>query len=258
MVQKRGRGRPKGSRNRIQRSKSPTDPVRKLRGRPPGSGHLQRAKALAIANGEPEAMKRPVGRPSKLPPARTFAVSLGPRVSISLSVTYQYSYNLQTIHGNAGVIRSNRAADANTANPSNLHSIFTTGASSSSLHLPTAVTEPPTVPPISANIESAVEPSTVLDPDPDDESTLLRDGVGAGDDDEQSDDEERGHDDPDPANSDGPRPRRTARKLPTWLQSQFEAKVKESTARGDDGLPPLYRNQMFVLVPNPRPLLFNP
>ncbi|KAJ7689413.1 hypothetical protein B0H17DRAFT_907426, partial [Mycena rosella] len=71
------------------------------------------------------------------------------------------------------------------------------------------------------------------------------DGVGAADDDEESDDDERGHDVPDPANRSGPRPRRTARKLPTWLQSQFEAKVKESNARGDDGLPPLYRNQSF-------------
>ncbi|KAJ6546376.1 hypothetical protein B0H10DRAFT_2243630 [Mycena sp. CBHHK59/15] len=111
--------------------------------------------------------------------------------------------------------------------------------------------KPPAV--VSPDSDSILDdPSTVIlpgDTEGDVDSDLLNDGVGVGDDDEESDNEERGDDHPDPAHADHPRPRRTARKLPKWLQSQFDTKVNESKVRGEDGLPALYRDHKTMWFP---------
>ena len=57
---KPGQGRPKGS-----TSTTPHEERPHRLGRPPGTGHLQRARALAVADG-PQQTKRPVGQPRKL------------------------------------------------------------------------------------------------------------------------------------------------------------------------------------------------
>ncbi|KAJ7509276.1 hypothetical protein B0H11DRAFT_1901401 [Mycena galericulata] len=79
-------------------------------------------------------------------------------------------------------------------------------------------------------------------------SALLNDGVRVGDDEEESDEEEQG-DEPDPANLNHPKPRWTARRLPHWLQSQFDAKVDDSKHRGTDGIPALYRDHHTFWFP---------
>ncbi|KAJ7242859.1 hypothetical protein B0H12DRAFT_1023451, partial [Mycena haematopus] len=87
---------------------------------------------------------------------------------------------------------------------------------------------------------------------------------GIGDDDDDSDeepDEEGVIDDKDPTiapvDSEGdpipPKPRRTARPLPNWLQAQFLTKVKESSIRGKDNLPPLYREHQTFWFPETDP-----
>ncbi|KAJ7170171.1 hypothetical protein C8R46DRAFT_1266577 [Mycena filopes] len=210
---RRRAGRPKGSRNKVQRQQSPP-PVPKPRGRPAGTGHLQRARALAGVEEEPQA-KRPVGRPSKLPPARQFSVTVGK----------------STVKGMPAVIRSRPAADS--VESSNLHPIFTQSSTQTLTQHPSAILIP---------ADDETEGGN-------DYSGLLNDGVGVGDDDEESDDEERGDDHPDPAHAHRPSPRRTARKLPNWLQSQFDSRVRESGVRAKDGLPPLYRDHRTMWFP---------
>ncbi|KAJ6501072.1 hypothetical protein C8R47DRAFT_1193436 [Mycena vitilis] len=77
---KRKPGRPKGSRNKKSRQNEEPDeqaPPRRL-GRPPGTGHLQCARAVGTA--PPEEPKRPVGRPRIHAPPKPVTVNLG-RVS---------------------------------------------------------------------------------------------------------------------------------------------------------------------------------
>ncbi|KAJ7937871.1 hypothetical protein B0H13DRAFT_1588311, partial [Mycena leptocephala] len=96
--------------------------------------------------------------------------------------------------------------------------------------------------------------------DEDDYSAFLNDGIGDDEDGDEADkdgvfDEE----DPTaaPVDSEGdrlpPKPRRTARALPKWLQAQFDAKVEESRARGKDNLPPLYRDHNTFWFPETDP-----
>jgi len=71
---KPGSGRPKGSTSAVALQDRP----HRL-GRPPGTGHLQKARALA---GTPQEDKRPIGRPRKIQAASTPATSIdfGPLV----------------------------------------------------------------------------------------------------------------------------------------------------------------------------------
>ncbi|KAJ7161840.1 hypothetical protein C8R43DRAFT_947351 [Mycena crocata] len=73
---KRKPGRPKGSRNKKQQStEDELAAVPKRLGRPPGTGHLQRARAAGTV--PPEDPKRPVGRPRIHSPPRPVAINLG-------------------------------------------------------------------------------------------------------------------------------------------------------------------------------------
>ncbi|KAJ6602701.1 hypothetical protein DFH09DRAFT_1069075 [Mycena vulgaris] len=85
---------------------------------------------------------------------------------------------------------------------------------------------------------------------PDDEadySGIMNDGLGEDDDGDEAD-KDGVFNDPDPTaqpvNNDGdpipPKPCRTARPLPKWLQVQFNVKVEESKARENNNLAPLY------------------
>ncbi|KAJ7242860.1 hypothetical protein B0H12DRAFT_1074154 [Mycena haematopus] len=80
VVGKRGPGRPKGAKNKGKRAMDAPNAPAKRRGRPPGTGHLQRALAERLAAGEPEATAelstRPVGRPPKQPPVKPVKVRM--------------------------------------------------------------------------------------------------------------------------------------------------------------------------------------
>ncbi|KAJ6560523.1 hypothetical protein DFH09DRAFT_1316542 [Mycena vulgaris] len=238
-------GRPKGSKNKNKRPSNATPSAPKPLGRPPGTGYLQRARAMSGADNDPPKEKRPVGRPPKLSPAQGLAINVGKH----------------TVIGMPAVIRSKHVSDAaELVNSSSLHPLFTQQPSISTQPIPENIAAPVNShPPISITPvvpESILDdPSSILlpeDQDPDDDSVILNDGIGTGDDDEESDSEEEG-DDPDPANSNHPHPRRTARQLPHWLQGQFNAKVNESKSRGSDGLPSLYRDHHTFWFPLDNP-----
>ncbi|KAJ6546579.1 hypothetical protein B0H10DRAFT_2243560 [Mycena sp. CBHHK59/15] len=154
------------------------------------------------------------------------------------------------------VIRSSCISDANdTSNPNNLQPIFRAQSSRSTQPIPEIINAPSDKPPavVSPDSDSILDdPSTVIlpgDAEGDVDLDLLNNGVGVGDDDEERDNEERGDDHPDPAHADHPRPQHTARKLPKWLQSQFDTKVNESKVRGEDGLPAPYRDHKTIWFP---------
>ncbi|KAF8186024.1 hypothetical protein BJ912DRAFT_852498 [Pholiota molesta] len=113
------------------------------------------------------------------------------------------------------------------------------------------------------------------DDDNDEYAGLVEDGVGAendkiGQNDKDSDDKEDPADLSADENDAGQSGRHIRRPLPAWLLSEFQAKVKESNTRGQDGLPPLYRDHQTFWFPqkstffllqqsNPTPqLLYNP
>jgi hypothetical protein len=88
-------GRPKGSRNKKTAEKPVDDAPPKPRGRPRGSGPLQKVRAAAEAAGEStEETKRPVGRPPKHP-TQPFSVHMGRRVCflcLNFGVRANYSW----------------------------------------------------------------------------------------------------------------------------------------------------------------------
>ncbi|KAJ7477407.1 hypothetical protein FB451DRAFT_1396396 [Mycena latifolia] len=186
-------------------------------GRPPGTGHLQSARAMSTVSEDPPVPKRPVGRPPDL----EFDVSIGKH----------------TRQGIPAVIRSKHVLDA--ADSSTLHPMFT-GVPSASTQL---ISEPvnvsltghasDTISSAGVSVASTLDdPEDILVPegeDPNDDSALLNDGVGIGDDDEESDDES---DEPDPANSSPPRPRRTARPLPHCLAARTDFLLFIATTSG--------------------------
>ncbi|KAJ7262157.1 hypothetical protein C8J57DRAFT_1633794 [Mycena rebaudengoi] len=137
-------GRPKGSRNKKTAEKPVDDAPPKPRGRPRGSGPLQKVRAAAEAAGEStEETKRPVGRPPKHP-TQPFSVHMGRR----------------TVPGMPVVIHSKNSTNT----PASLHSIFAQPSSSA----PSPVLHP--LPSASASVPSTrfntptTEASPFLDP----------------------------------------------------------------------------------------------
>ncbi|KAJ7254273.1 hypothetical protein C8J57DRAFT_1658439 [Mycena rebaudengoi] len=241
----RGRGRPKGSKNKQQRSESTVDDVPKRRGRPPGTGYKQKARAASLSanlvdNEEDSEPKRPVGRPRKNPVSRTFSASLA----------------RTTVPGMPAVMRSNRGEDS--TNPHNLHSMFLPPRPSDPSPHPTPIhpRENPPRPPAASRSVNSLFPDPpqaediVLSPEEDDDdyTGLLNDGVG-----DEDLDEDHDEDDDNPSPESASHPRRTARPLATWLHIQFKARVAESSERGSDGLPPLYREGKTFWFPREDP-----
>ncbi|KAF8180079.1 hypothetical protein BJ912DRAFT_855402 [Pholiota molesta] len=105
-----------------------------------------------------------------------------------------------------------------------------------------------------ADPEHPVELECGDDDDDDEYAGLLEDGVGA-ENDEVGQDAEDSDDDKDPAarpfeaNDTKPTGHNIRRPLPEWLSAEFQAKVKESNTRGQDGLPPLYRDHQTFWFP---------
>ncbi|KAJ7431317.1 hypothetical protein B0H11DRAFT_1941938 [Mycena galericulata] len=218
---KRRGGRPKGSKNKI-RPVSPEATEPKRRGRPRGTGPKQIARAIAGNSETPQ--KRPVGRPPKLAPARTVDVRLGKR----------------TVRGTPAVLRSQQLPDASGAvNTNPLHSIFNKQHTAAS-----NLSQNPIAPP-SGHATTETGPQVVdegqQDGEEDGADGLLNDGLG--EEGEESDGEEQGENAPgDAPNTSSSRPRR---KLPGWLQTQFDEKLRLAGIR-DKGLPLLYaRDKTF-------------
>ncbi|KAJ7454551.1 hypothetical protein B0H11DRAFT_1926387 [Mycena galericulata] len=205
---KRRGGRPKGSKNKIQ-PVSPESTEPKRRGRPRGTGPKQIARAIAGNSETPQ--KRPVGRPPKLAPARKVDVRLGKRLP-----------------GASGAVNTNP-----------LHSIFNKQHTAASNLSQNPIASP------SGNATAETGPQVVDEGQQDEEEDgadgLLNDGLG--EEGEESDGEEQGENAPgDAPNPTSSRPRR---KLPGWLQTQFDEKLRLAGIR-DKGLPLLYaRDKTF-------------
>ncbi|KAJ6460535.1 hypothetical protein C8R45DRAFT_1179980 [Mycena sanguinolenta] len=212
-------GRPKGSKNKSGSAEDASDTPAKRRGHPPGTGDLQRALAERLAAGEQDSTPEPSARPK------------------------------------------NNLGDVSIPTPRPVApSVLPVTTASSSIPAPASIPPPATT----RRIIPEVNPSNdIAIPEGDDTySRFLNDGVG--DDDEEDDDEPDQDgivDDTDPTtrpvNSEGdpipPKPRRTARPLPSWLQTPFLAKLNESSNRGKDNLPPLYRDHQTFWFPETDP-----
>lgn len=144
----------------------------------------------------------------------------------------------KTVRGTPAVLRSQQPPGAVNANP--LHAIFNPQPAATSGRSPRTVGTP------SADTTPDADSTGVVDegqPDGEDDGTdgLLNDGVG--EEDEGSDNEEQGGDASEGAAN--PQISGARRKLPGWLQSQFDEKLKLAGIR-DKGLPLLYsRDKTF-------------
>ncbi|KAJ7453364.1 hypothetical protein B0H11DRAFT_1927097 [Mycena galericulata] len=234
---KRPPGRPKGSKNKKKEDRDASSAPSKPRGRPPGTGHLQRARAerLVIRVREPGERIHVKGVPD---PTR--------QRHIAEAAALIQKNNI----GNISIPAASRTVEA-PAPPS------------VSVSLPTP---PSTSTPSEATaqrIMPEVDPSAsiTLPEDEDEYSGFLNDGIGDDDEDGDEPDKDGVLDEADPTaepvDSDGnklpPKPRRTAREMPKWLQSQFNAHVEESRARGQDNLPALYRDLHTFWFPETDP-----
>lgn len=87
------------------------------------------------------------------------------------------------------------------------------------------------------------------DGEPEDYDKLMEDGLGVEDGDIEEDEDEKYIADgtvppiPDPVCTSWQKP------LPPWLKAEFDARLAESDKRGEDGLPPLYRNNQTFWFP---------
>ncbi|KAJ7488604.1 hypothetical protein B0H11DRAFT_2230137 [Mycena galericulata] len=230
---KRGPGRPKGSRNKTPGSQTGDHTGAKPRGRPRGTGPKQLARAQGVI--ESEQPKRPVGRPPKLPPARQVSIRLGTET--------------RTVRGTPAVIRSKNLANATEG--SQFHEIFNKSKPSAPSTTPSTTPNPRPV-----TITGLNPTDTVPDSDEDEHdeySGLLDDGLGLNDDDDEGIEPDEGEDRSETiADTSQPRPsqpRPSPHPVPDWIQLQFEAKVRESAPRGDDGLPLLYREHKTFWFP---------
>ncbi|KAJ7271337.1 hypothetical protein B0H12DRAFT_1008596 [Mycena haematopus] len=186
-------------------------------------------------NSETAQNKRPVGRPPKRPPARRFEIQLGTHVSQLFSILWN-TVSLIEIKD-----YSRYTCCSSITTWAEWHS--NTQSLASHLH---------STPNLcnyfgSVTATTAIEPQ-VVDTEQDDEDGadgLLNDGLG--DEEEESDDEEQPEDtagDLRPAPQSIPR-----RKLPHWLQTQFEEKLRLASIRNSDGLPPLYERDKTFWFP---------
>ncbi|KAJ7731899.1 hypothetical protein B0H16DRAFT_1696579 [Mycena metata] len=233
---KRKPGRPKGSRTKKKHPPHDTPDnilvpaAPKRLGRPPGTGHLQRARAAGTA--PPEVPKRPVGRPRLHSPPGPTTIRLGGQIHIPGTAPPLRLHeplnesNMLRMSGGRFVVQDRRATPVPTGNiwPEN--------------------SQP--------HVESSEE--IILPDNEGDDLGLLIDGVG---DDHDSDDEELleeeidqadpgaagGEDSDDTPASGTKRTGGPAHALPAWVMIPFKEHVAASAIRNrEDRLPPLYRD----------------
>ncbi|KAJ7734618.1 hypothetical protein B0H16DRAFT_1467469 [Mycena metata] len=260
-TEKRKPGRPKGAKNKLKSTTSSSDPAALRRGRPPRTGPKQKALAARLAAGEPEQLPeptRPVGRPPKLASAGPVQVTIrepGQRIFVKGVPDPTRRRHLAEAAELVAKTNLGPVLNASTAVEARVH-ISMLPSTPSRTSTSTAQSSRKTqqiIPEVNPAANITVE-------DEDEHSDLLP--AGLGEEDDGNDPDEHGvFDNMDPStqpvNSDGdpvaPKPRRTARALPEWLQDQFDARVVESKTRGDDNLPPLYRDHHAFWFPEADP-----
>ncbi|GLB45297.1 putative essential for the formation of DNA replication focal centers [Lyophyllum shimeji] len=284
---KRSRGRPKGSRNKKTLARLASEAadegsfndeeppkVKRPRGRPPGTGAKQLTKKRETTSGGGQGR---VGRPRKPKPTfgvrklsgyslnkglvREIYIFIGFRAHIVRFIqrvaalpTFGPSYHQTVVTDTNDAPETHpgpRSAPAEVELPRSSPTALDPGHGAT----PSSATHPPATPPeIPASLAPETDPDQIIqdimDSDSeDDEAQLMEDGLGEdeGDDDEDEEDVDK--------DNDGKGHRRPGIRplapLPPWLKDVFDACVEESSQRGPDREPPLYRDHKTFWFPRP-------
>ncbi|KAG9223671.1 hypothetical protein CCMSSC00406_0008554 [Pleurotus cornucopiae] len=232
--------------------------VKRPRGRPPGTKNSESRTSTSS-----KLPKRPVGRPKKQP-QHLFASVPAKFKLHGLRVPSEAPARIAAARSLSDALRmpSSLPAATRTQAPAllddGLHGLQTATSTLSSKHLPLSLpnstaTPPPPSPgdlfPAETQIIPDNDPSRLCslpDDDDDDDSNpeagFVDDGLG-----EEEDIDEGGEEAL--ASDKGKKPHN--RRLPPWLQGEFEHHLAESSKRASDGLPALYRDHQTFWFPRP-------